>query len=95
LPQKKNYVIDEHRWNLKQLNAVTLLKFALCFSFLLLSSAAKRFISMSVMLMSWERSNQTVVSIFRRQVEKHPNKAAFLLDDKKLTFKEVKFDFLL
>lgn len=44
---------------------------------------------MSAMLILWEKSNETVVSIFRRNVAKHPNKAAFLLDDKKLTFQNV------
>lgn len=45
---------------------------------------------MSLMLIIWEKQNQTVASIFRRLVAKHPNKTAFLMDDKKLTFQEVK-----
>lgn len=44
---------------------------------------------MSLMLKVWEYSNYTVASIFRANAEKHPNKAAFLIDDKKMTFQEV------
>jgi acyl-CoA synthetase (AMP-forming)/AMP-acid ligase II len=44
---------------------------------------------MSLLLMKWERSKETVVSIFRRNVKKHPNKTAFMIDDKKMTFQEV------
>lgn len=42
------------------------------------------------MLKIWEHSNYTVASIFRGNVAKQPTKAAFLIDDKKLTFQEVK-----
>lgn len=46
---------------------------------------------MSIMLRWREKFYQdTVASIFRRNVEMHPNKTAFMMDDKKITFQEVK-----
>jgi hypothetical protein len=51
--------------------------------------AAKRFLSLSAKLKIWERSNHTVASIFRQNAAKFPNKSAFLLDDKKMTFQDV------
>lgn len=54
-------------------------------------SAAKRFIAMSVTLKFGEIFYQdTVASIFRRNVAMHPNKVAFLMGDIKLTFQEVR-----
>lgn len=35
--------------------------------------------------------NDTVASIFRRNVAIHPDKTAFMMDDKKISFQEVCF----
>lgn len=53
-------------------------------------SAAKRFLGLSAMLIGFEITNQTVASLFRKTVAKHPHKTAFLLEDRKITFREVK-----
>lgn len=63
------------------------------FFFSFLCRAAKRFIGMSIMLKIWEWRNYTVGSIFRSNVESHPNKTAFMLEENnvinKITFQEV------
>jgi hypothetical protein len=53
--------------------------------------AAKRFIAMALLQRRWIKNRETVASIFLKNVEKHPNKTAFMtVDDKKISFKEVK-----
>lgn len=39
----------------------------------------------------WIKNKETVASLFLKKVEEHPNKTAFMtIDDKKITFREVK-----
>lgn len=55
------------------------------------SRAAKRFIQMSIMLKIREVIyNDTVASIFRRNVTLNPNKTAFMMDNQKISFKDVR-----
>lgn len=45
---------------------------------------------MSIMLKAREViNNDTVASIFRRNAIIHPNKTAFMMDDEKISFREV------
>lgn len=46
---------------------------------------------MAIMLRKWEKKRDSVASVFQRNVKLHPNKEAFLIDDIKITFKEVKY----
>lgn len=45
---------------------------------------------MAAMLKKWEKNNDSIASVFRRNFKQNPNKNAFLIDDKKITFKEVR-----
>ena len=56
-------------------------------------SAFQRFISMSALTLMWEKTNQTVASIFKKVAAEKPDKTAFVMEDKKITFKEVLIDF--
>lgn len=44
---------------------------------------------MSIVLLMHEKLNHTVATIFTKVVAKNPNKVAFLMDDKKMTYQEV------
>lgn len=47
---------------------------------------------MSLLHNRWIRNKETVGNIFLKNVEKHPQKTAFMtIDDKKITFREVNF----
>ena len=48
---------------------------------------------MSLLTLMWDKTNQTVASIFKNVAAAKPNKTAFVMDDKKITFKEVIIDF--
>ena len=45
---------------------------------------------MAIMLRKWENKRDSVASVFQRNVQLNPNKDAFLINDTKITFKEVK-----
>lgn len=45
---------------------------------------------MAIMLRKWENKRDSVASVFERNAKLYPNKDAFLIDDTKITFKEVK-----
>ncbi|CAO1381785.1 unnamed protein product [Diamesa serratosioi] len=51
--------------------------------------ACQRFVSMTCLTMMWDKTNQTVASIFKKVAAEYPNKTAFIMDDKKITFKEM------
>ena len=48
---------------------------------------------MSALTLMWEKTNQTVASIFKKVAAEKPDKTAFVMEDKKITFKEVLIDF--
>uniref|UniRef100_A0A0K8TSP3 Very long-chain fatty acid transport protein n=1 Tax=Tabanus bromius TaxID=304241 RepID=A0A0K8TSP3_TABBR len=50
---------------------------------------AVRFVKLNLKLMIWERQKKTIPKVFRDFVRLHPDKIAFMMDDKKLTFQEV------
>lgn len=47
-----------------------------------------RFIKITATMKLWELSNESVPSLFRKQVALHGDKNAFVMDDKAMTFKE-------
>lgn len=51
--------------------------------------AGIRFVKLNVKLTLWERQKKTVPKLFEEIVRRHPNKIAFMMDDKKLTFQDV------
>lgn len=56
--------------------------------------AVSRFISLNIQLKIWGRQNQTVAGVFENVVKSHPNKIAFVMDDAKFTFQQVRFNYL-
>jgi acyl-CoA synthetase (AMP-forming)/AMP-acid ligase II len=42
------------------------------------------------LLKKWENRNDSVASVFRANARKNKNKPAFMMDDKRITFQEVR-----
>lgn len=58
-------------------------------TFLFTFRALVKYVYMSIVLLMHEKLNHTVATIFTKVVAKNPNKVAFLMDDKKMTYQEV------
>lgn len=48
---------------------------------------------MTCLTLMWDKTNETVASVFKKVAAEKPNKTAFVMDDKKITFKEVMIEF--
>lgn len=53
------------------------------------NSACRGFFKMLHILTKWEKKKYTIGRVLKRNVSKHPNKTAFMIEDKKITFQEV------